>query len=613
MILTTWNVRGLNDPLKQKEVKNFLNKSHISYIALFETRVRRTNVAKIRKRFGIDWQWEDNNDFSPRGRIWFGWRPGEVKVQVLSKSEQVIVMEVENLIGSVKFHIAAVYGLHTVQDRKELWRELLNQTVECHDPLIIGDYNDVTHTRDRLNGAQITNHETHDFNDFIMRGQVMEAPSNGLFYSWTNNSIGDERVLSRIDKAFVNEEWICRYPDVQVQYLPSGISDHSPLMLYFGSSGREGGRPFKFHNILAEHEFFLDVVKEAWQSISGIYYLQTTWNRLKAVKEAMKGLHNRAYSNARQKVDDYRQRLKCIQAQSDLQQNVQLQLEERELYNQYRHWSKVDDSIMKQKSRIDWMTHRDTNSKLFFTATKVRKARNNISILYNDQGVLLTKPEEIQEEIVGFYRSLLGTAAPIIQAIDLQTVRAGASLSLEARSRLLVPITKQEINDALNNINDSKAPGIDGFNSFFYKKSWNIIKDDIYRAVTEFFEKERLHKPINATIITLIPKTENATKAKDFRPIACCTVLYKIISKIITKRLQEVIGEVVDTSQSGFKPNRHISENILLATELIRGYNRRSVSPRCCLKVDILKRPMTQLNGPFYIACWLNWGSLVLL
>ncbi|XP_019108013.1 uncharacterized protein LOC109136392 [Beta vulgaris subsp. vulgaris] len=330
-------------------------------------------------------------------------------------------MKVENLVGSVNFHIAAVYGLHTVQDRKELWRELLSHTVVCHDPLIlIGDFNAVTYIRDRINGAQITNHETHDFNDFIMRVQVMEAPSNGLFYSWTINSIGDDRVSSRIDKAFVNEEWSCKYPDVQVQYLPSGISDHTPSMLDFGSSGSEGGRPFKFHNILAEHELFLDIVKEAWQSISGSYYLQTTWKRLK--------------------------------------QNVQLQMEERQLYNQYRHWSKVDDSILKQKSRIDGITHGDTNSKLFFIAAKVRKARNNISVLYNDQGVLLSKPEEIQEEIVGFYRSLLRTAAPTIQAVDLQTVRVGSSLSLEARSRLMVPITKQEIDAALNNIKDSKAP-----------------------------------------------------------------------------------------------------------------------------------------------------------
>lgn len=42
-------------------------------------------------------------------------------------------------------------------------------------------------------------------------------------------------------------------------------------------------------------------------------------------------------------------------------------------------------------------------------------------------------------------------------------------------------------------------------------------------------------------------------------------------------------------SQAGFMPDTQISNNILLVTELIRGYTRKGMSPRCCLKVDIKK------------------------
>lgn len=70
------------------------------------------------------------------------------------------------------------------------------------------------------------------------------------------------------------------------------------------------------------------------------------------------------------------------------------------------------------------------------------------------------------------------------------------------------------------------------------------------------------------------------------------------IVKIFTIRLQKIIGETVDCAQSGCIPKGHIGDNILLATELIKGYTRKYVSPRLIIKVS-LKKPMILLNGLF--------------
>lgn len=113
-----------------------------------------------------------------------------------------------------------------------------------------------------------------------------------------------------------------------------------------------------------------------------------------------------------------------------------------------------------------------------------------------------------------------------------------------------------------------------------------------------------------------MPKIANAIQAKDFRPIACCLVLSKIIAKILTLRLHSVINEVVNPSQAGFIPGRAINDNILLATELIKGYNRRHVSPRCVIKVDIkkaydsvewhfLEQVLMELNFPSDFVSWI--------
>lgn len=75
----------------------------------------------------------------------------------------------------------------------------------------------------------------------------------------------------------------------------------------------------------------------------------------------------------------------------------------------------------------------------------------------------------------------------------------------------------------------------------------------VKQAVNEFFfEHKRMYPAINCTLVALIHKTPNATSLKDMRPISCCTTTYKIISKIITTRLGEVIHIVVDDSQSAF-------------------------------------------------------------
>ena len=80
--------------------------------------------------------------------------------------------------------------------------------------------------------------------------------------------------------------------------------------------------------------------------------------------------------------------------------------------------------------------------------------------------------------------------------------------------------------------------------------------------------------------------------------VALCFVLYKIIAKILTARLQNVVDHLIDPAQSGFIPGRQICDNILLATDLIRGYNWANASPRCMLEIDIF---LLDMLGSYYL------------
>ncbi|XP_074265897.1 uncharacterized protein LOC141588349 [Silene latifolia] len=104
-----------------------------------------------------------------------------------------------------------------------------------------------------------------------------------------------------------------------------------------------------------------------------------------------------------------------------------------------------------------------------------------------------------------------------------------------------------------------------------------------------FFTTGQLLVQVNSTIITLIPKVERPTSVKHFRPISCCNVLYKAISKILCDRLALILPDLINRSQGAFVKGRSILENILICQDLVRFYNRGMASPRCLFKLDLQK------------------------
>lgn len=61
----------------------------------------------------------------------------------------------------------------------------------------------------------------------------------------------------------------------------------------------------------------------------------------------------------------------------------------------------------------------------------------------------------------------------------------------------------------------------------------------------EFFDKGTLLKQVNSTQISLIAKNDTPDRHGDYRPIACCNVLCKTISKVLCNRLTLVLLEIV--------------------------------------------------------------------
>ncbi|CAN0885767.1 Transposon TX1 uncharacterized 149 kDa protein [Linum grandiflorum] len=162
-------------------------------------------------------------------------------------------------------------------------------------------------------------------------------------------------------------------------------------------------------------------------------------------------------------------------------------------------------------------------------------------------------------------------------------------LSAENSDQLGTPVTAEEIRKALFSIPNKKSPGPDGFSSCFFKNDWPLVGEEVTEAVLDFFHTGHLSRVVNSTLLALIPKKPHAQHITDYRPIACCNVLYKCIAKVLSNRLVPCLPDVISSSQSAFVKGRHIGDNILMAHELVSAYHLKHTSPRCAFKVDLKK------------------------
>ncbi|GJS37922.1 putative RNA-directed DNA polymerase, eukaryota, reverse transcriptase zinc-binding domain protein [Tanacetum coccineum] len=174
-------------------------------------------------------------------------------------------------------------------------------------------------------------------------------------------------------------------------------------------------------------------------------------------------------------------------------------------------------------------------------------------------------------------------------ALVLTTESTKPKVSESSYNDMVRDITNAEIKSAMFDIGDDRAPGPDGFSSAFFKKGWDIVGDDVCKSIRDFFGNGQILREINHTFIALIPKVSIPLRINDYRPISCCNVIYKCISKILTNRIISGIKDVVSDNQSAFIPGRRISDNILITQELMHNYHRKRGPPRCAFKVDIQK------------------------
>ena len=147
---------------------------------------------------------------------------------------------------------------------------------------------------------------------------------------------------------------------------------------------------------------------------------------------------------------------------------------------------------------------------------------------------------------------------------------------------------KDEILSVVRDMEGDKTPGPDGFSMAFFHHCWRVVKRDVLAIFEEFNQHCKFEKSLNATFIVLIPKKNDASNIRDFRPISLVGSMYKILARVLANRLKVVLDQLIFESQNSFVGGRQILDSVLIANECVDSQTKSKI-PGVIYKLDIEK------------------------
>lgn len=501
-----------------------------------------------------------------------------IKMEILESSPNIIDAKV-SFKGTSSF-ISFIYGSPIVENRAATWEKVSRIGANREQPwLLTGDFNDILDNSEKVGGPERWEGSFTNFRTFVSHNGLWDLKHSGNHLSWRGTRF-THFIRSKLDRAMANCSWAERFRMGRCSYLRFEGSDHRPLVTYFNSTGPKKRGLFRFNRSLTDNEEITSLVDASWNSSP----LASVIAKLNACRRNIIQWTKDRNEKANQLISETRVALDAALS-SSLPDVPRIEALLKTLTTAY----KDEEQFWLQRSRIQWLKKGDRNTGFFHAATRTRRMQNAFSVIEDSQGAEFFEDQEIARVIAAYYQDIFATKS----ASDFSTIQEllPRKVTEEMNDHLTRLPTTQEIKEATFSINPGKAPGPDGFSSKFYQAYWHIIGEDVSREVLSFFETGTLDPRQNETHIRLIPKGTSPRTVADYRPIALCNTHYKIIAKILTRRLKPLLPELISKNQSAFVSGRAIGDNVLITHETLH-FLRTSEAKKYCsmaVKTDMSK------------------------
>jgi hypothetical protein len=183
------------------------------------------------------------------------------------------------------------------------------------------------------------------------------------------------------------------------------------------------------------------------------------------------------------------------------------------------------------------------------------------------KGRSLQNMKRRKKNIFDFYSNLIGSSVDREVTINLEELNM-PSFDL---ADLEAPFTEEEVWKTIKFLPADKAPGPDGFTGKFYLVCWPIIKPEIMAAISAVWSRKfNNFEVLNSAYITLLPKKDNATSIRDFRPISLVHSFAKLLMKLMANRLAGRLDKMITPNQSTFIKGRFILDNFMLVQHTMK-------------------------------------------
>ncbi|XP_075475225.1 uncharacterized protein LOC142505973 [Primulina tabacum] len=244
-----------------------------------------------------------------KGRIFVLWNPNKVNVDV-GMCEQAIHVNIDCVATNIRFCVSFVYGLNKIVQRRPLWDNLRNFGDSCSLPwLVLGDFNTILSPDEKKGGLAVRDYDIKDFVECVSSLDLLDLNYIGCLFTWYS-----PKVCSKLDLVLVNHRWLSSNLQGLAEFVAPGcISDHTISIVSFLQFRQQQHKPFKFFNMWALSDRFLDIVRNNW-NLSGYGTAQYRLKELfKNMKKPLTALNKYHFSHISARASAEKKKLQCIQ------------------------------------------------------------------------------------------------------------------------------------------------------------------------------------------------------------------------------------------------------------------------------------------------------------
>ena len=210
---------------------------------------------------------------------------------------------------------------------------------------------------------------------------------------------------------------------------------------------------------------------------------------------------------------------------------------------------------LKKKAKDDIRKHNlDTIRKTIKTPKSLNKVRrthtlgqNRLITLLDNQGREIQDQDKILERIEEFYTELYDSD---------QTV------TIRTDPRKVLSVKTWEVETALKKLKNGKTIGNDQVNIETLKAGEGTIAKALAKLYTKCISERRIPTTWKNAKMVIIFKKGNQKDIKNYRPICLLSNIYKLITKILTAKLEKILDDNQPREQAGFRGGYSTTDHI---------------------------------------------------